>query len=89
MELQDLRVQLNEIDRALVELMDRRFNISRMVGNAKKEKGLPVLDRSREEEILKRNREWLKDSVNQDAVEQMFEKLFEESRKLQEEILHD
>ena len=89
MELAELREQLNGIDRQLVELLDRRFNISRQVGQVKKEKGLPVLDQSREQAILDRNREWLKDSGNADQVERIFVEIFSESRGLQEEKKHD
>lgn len=89
MELQDLRTTLNEMDRELVSLLNKRFEISRQVGEAKKISGKPILDLKREEEILERNREWLAGSPNTEAVELIFRAIFEVSRDIQEEIVHD
>lgn len=89
MELKDLREELNQIDRQLVTLLDRRFEISRRVGQVKMEKGLPILDLKREEEILERNREWLAGSGNADVIDSVYRLIFAESRSLQGEKNND
>ena len=48
MDLKELRVQIDALDRQLVELFDRRMRISADVAAYKKEKGLPILDEERE-----------------------------------------
>ncbi len=52
MELNELRQQIDEIDRELVSLFIRRMNCSAGVAEYKREHGLPVLDASRERALL-------------------------------------
>ncbi len=52
MELQELRKQIDEIDRSLVELFIKRMSCSANVAEYKREHGLPVLDASRERALL-------------------------------------
>lgn len=54
MEIQELRAQLNEIDAELSELFARRMKISGQVAEYKRQNHMPVLDRSREREIIAR-----------------------------------
>ena len=53
-ELKELRNEIDEVDRALVALFVRRMGISGAVAQVKRQKGLPVLDRTREEQLLRR-----------------------------------
>ncbi len=52
MELQELRNQIDEIDRELVELFMRRMNVSAEVAEYKRRTGMNVLDASRERALL-------------------------------------
>ena len=52
MELNQLRQEIDEIDRELVSLFIRRMNCSASVAEYKLEHGLPVLDASRERALL-------------------------------------
>jgi chorismate mutase/prephenate dehydratase len=52
MELSELRNQIDEIDRELVELFKRRMNVSSKVAEYKKQMGMNVLDASRERALL-------------------------------------
>ena len=52
--LSGMRVEIDEIDARIVELINKRLTITQAVGALKKEFGLPVLDKSRENIILKR-----------------------------------
>jgi chorismate mutase/prephenate dehydratase len=52
MELNQLRQEIDEIDRELVSLFIRRMNCSAGVAEYKREHGLPVLDASRERALL-------------------------------------
>lgn len=54
MEIQDLRAEIDRIDEELTDLFCRRMNISAEVAAYKKERGIHVLDRTREREILAR-----------------------------------
>ena len=54
MDLNELRKNIDEIDRELVELFLRRMKISAEVAEYKREVGMPVLDPSRERALLER-----------------------------------
>ena len=53
--LDKARKEINEIDKAMAELFERRMNAAKDVAEYKKENGLPVFDASREEEVIRRN----------------------------------
>ncbi len=54
MELSDIRKQIDDIDNELLPLFLKRMELSQEVAKYKKEHGLPVLNKSREREILRR-----------------------------------
>ena len=54
MDIQELRLELNQIDKELSALFARRMNISGQVAEYKREHNMPVLDRSREREVIAR-----------------------------------
>ncbi len=54
MDIQELRNQINEIDEQLVPLFLKRMGVSLEVAKYKQENHMPVLDRTRERELLKR-----------------------------------
>ena len=54
MELEEIRNEIDSIDKELVSLFIRRMNCASEVAEYKKEHGLPVLDASRERALLKK-----------------------------------
>ena len=48
------RKKIDELENNLIELLNNRANYAVKIGKIKKEKGLPVFDASREQEILER-----------------------------------
>ncbi len=54
MELSELRVKIDEIDKALVELFVARMNVAHEVAEYKLKNNLPVLDAARERQLLSR-----------------------------------
>ena len=61
--LDDYRVEIDSIDKELVELLDKRMRVSKKIGSYKKEHNLPVTDLVREREKL--------DKVTEMATEDM------------------
>lgn len=51
-DLTELRSEIDSIDRELMRLFEERMNISRQVGDYKRERGLPVFDETREKEVI-------------------------------------
>ena len=57
--LKEAREIINEVDREMAALFCRRMEASKLVAEYKKERGLPVLDPVREEEVIRRNSEYV------------------------------
>ena len=51
-DINDIRKEIDEIDKELVDLYIRRMNCSARVAEYKREHGMPVLDASRERALL-------------------------------------
>ncbi len=87
MNLGDLRQKIDALDEQLLPLLLQRMQLSREVAETKKMAGIPVLDATRESEILDRigrkaGSEW------GDASKMMYSTLMDVSRALQHESLH-
>ena len=54
MDIEELRTKIDTIDSQLVKLLRERLEIAASIAAYKKERDLPVLDRSRERELLSR-----------------------------------
>ncbi|MGN1094992.1 MAG: bifunctional chorismate mutase/prephenate dehydratase [Eubacteriales bacterium] len=54
-ELEKARKEINEADRDMAELFCKRMNAVRAVADYKKKRGLPVLDKEREEAVIVKN----------------------------------
>ena len=63
--LEKARKIINEVDREMAELFARRMEAVKLVAEYKKECGLPVLDTAREEEVIRRNSEYLDGQPNE------------------------
>jgi len=50
--LDDLRVEIDDIDENIVDLLAKRMKVSGKIAEAKKDENLPILDRTREREKL-------------------------------------
>ena len=61
--LEEARKIINEVDFQMAELFIKRMRASEMVYEHKKEFGLPILDEKRENEVIKKNSEIVKDDV--------------------------
>ena len=52
MKLEDIRKSINEVDEQIIDLFRQRMGLALEVAKSKKETGTPVLNRTREKEIL-------------------------------------
>ena len=84
-DLQALREEIDGIDRELTALFARRMNTAREIARCKQALHLPVLDASREAEVLRRRRALLADPALGDKCERLFRLLMTLSREVQEE----
>lgn len=61
--LDQARKQINEIDQKMADLFAARMKAVEMVAMHKKEHGLPILDTAREEEVIRKNAQYMSDET--------------------------
>jgi len=83
--LKDLREEIKDIDKEIISLLDERFDLCWEIGGYKKENNIPIFDASVEEKKLK-DIEFTASAENAAYIQEIYKKIFEESRKMQEEI---
>ena len=86
MDIADWRRKIDDIDRRLVKLLNDRAKCQVEIGKLKLESGLPVLDSSRENEVLRHAMEANQGPLESEAIRRVFEKIVGESRSLQENL---
>ena len=85
-DLKQLRQQINDIDQEMVKLFERRMKVSSKIGQFKRENNLPIYDKKREEQVLKRNCSLLKDTSLNDYYRIFQNQLMDLSKQYQNEI---
>ena len=86
MELEELRGQIDEIDAALIGLLQRRMDVAAGIAAYKRENGLPVLDASREADKLSDIRSRCRPELG-NYVARLYEAMFAISRDYQKSLL--
>ena len=84
MTLEELRDEIEEIDREIVESIARRTYVVESIAEVKKERGMEIHDPMREEEVLDRVAERAEAlDVDPEDVREVFELLMDISKKEQ------
>lgn len=82
--LEEYRKEIDEIDIKILDLLARRFNIVREIGKCKKEKGLPVIDKTREaEKIACLIEEAKKLNLGESVIKNIWSVIFNEAYQLE------
>jgi len=89
MDLTELRSQIDEIDSSIVDLYEKRMDISRQVAEYKIENGKQVFDKAREEEKIRKVKSLTHNDFNSHGIEELFEQIMSMSRKLQYQLLSE
>ncbi|MBO5031487.1 MAG: prephenate dehydratase [Lachnospiraceae bacterium] len=87
MDLSELRVELDGIDRKIVELYEKRMDVCRQVAAYKIETGKRVFDKEREQQKLKAVSELTHNEFNARGIKDLFEQIMSISRKLQYQMI--
>ena len=86
MNLDELRVEIDKIDKGLVELFAKRMDVAADIAAYKKENGLPVLDATRERDKINALMEMAPDQF-EEHIHSLYSLIFELSRSYQNKIL--
>lgn len=85
MHIEDWRRQIDEIDAAIVQTLNRRMRCSLEIGRIKKTHGLPIYAPERETAILDRVVGLNTGPLSGAALRRVFQQIIEESRGLEQE----
>jgi len=89
MDIEDLREKIDEVDTQILELLNKRSEFSIKIGEIKTDKGMPIHSPEREKIIMKKMRQENPGPLNDDGVLRIFERIIDESRKLEKDIVKD
>jgi monofunctional chorismate mutase len=81
MNLEALRIEIDSIDQEMMKLFKKRMEVSKKIGQYKKENGLPVLDVVREKELILHH----KKQLNDDRLWPLYEAFIKEMMRLSKE----
>ncbi|WBW49656.1 chorismate mutase [Peptoniphilus equinus] len=84
MELKDYRDAIDEIDKEMTALFERRMNVVKAVGDYKREHDIKILDKSREEKVLDTVCGYLHNTDYTDALRKFYQYLMDISKMIQE-----
>lgn len=88
-DLQESRNALDAVDREIVRLFEERMTIARDVAAYKLANGMPVLDRSREEQVLESRCAMLTDPHWGPSVRALYEQIMALSRQEQQRLIEE
>ncbi|SHI75546.1 chorismate mutase [Lutispora thermophila] len=82
-ELELLRKEIDDIDEQLVRLFEKRMELAVKIGAIKKKMDMAVLDSRREEEVIEKAIDRLKDKKLSEELELFFRNIMDLSKKIQ------
>ena len=86
MNIQDLRVKINQIDEQLVKTFEERMQVSLEIAKYKKENGMPVFDPARERDVLNKQTAAVSEEMAM-YVKLLYNTLFDISRSYQQRYI--
>jgi len=87
MTLNDHRRRIDDLDRELVRLLNRRAQMSIELGRIKQEAGLPMRDEGREEDIFRLVQRYNPGPLDGEALTVIFRLILAESRRITSKLL--
>lgn len=89
LDLNEIRQEIDAIDRQIVACFEQRMNIVLKVAAYKAENNMPILDTAREAQLIASNKERLHNKEYADALECVLQELMRVSREMQAELLQN
>lgn len=88
-ELKKFRTQIDKNDKKFVQVLAKRFAITKEVGEYKKKHALPPQDKKREERMWQQRKKWAKQyGLDPDLIVQVFQTVVKKVRKKHRTIKH-
>ena len=84
MNIEYWRTEIDEVDRELLRLLNRRARLSIKVGNLKRAAGLPRCDPERESVVIRTLQQANTGPLDQRAIAKLFGRIIRESRRAED-----
>lgn len=85
MDLNDARVEINNIDKEIVHLLEKRFKIVIEIGNFKKKNNIPVYDEKREQNVIYNCVSYLENEQYSKYITDIYKQIMNSCKELQNE----
>ncbi|QIL46042.1 chorismate mutase [Vagococcus coleopterorum] len=85
--LKNQRDKIDKIDKQIVSLIEDRLQVVKEVAIIKKENGIPVLDSSREENLLTKVKSYTDDADLKKLYEEIFSTIMNHSKEQQNKLI--
>ena len=82
-DMEPWRLCINALDRTIIRLMNERAICAKVIGQIKKNNGIPVYDPRREEFVLDNVQQHNEGPLSNEAVRRLFERIIDETRSLE------
>ena len=86
MNIEYWREEIDEIDRELLRLLNRRARLAMKVGVLKRSAGLPCRDPERERDVLEKLQQANPGPLDLSAVNKLFRRIIRESRRMESNV---
>lgn len=86
-EIEEARAQIEEIDKSMIELFEKRMKCASHVANYKMSHGLPILDKNREKALIDRNVKLIENKDFEVYYREFFENMLDVSKKYQHRLM--
>ena len=87
--LQSARQIINETDKEIALLFEKRMAAVRSIAQYKKENSLPVTDAKREDDVIRHNAEYIRDEEIKEYYEKFIRNTIDLSVAYQQKIMKD
>jgi chorismate mutase len=81
--LEGFRVQVDDVDGRIVELLNERTRVVEEIGRIKREARLPIYEPKREDQVFANVTASNRGPMTEDAVRRIFERIIDEMRIIQ------
>jgi len=88
MTISDWRRRMDEIDKKLVDLLNKRSRCALEIGRIKQEQGSPIYQPGRENEVLANAESNNKGPLSHAAIRRLFERIIDEARSAERLAMH-
>lgn len=83
MDLNFARNEINKIDKEIVFLLEKRFNVVIEIGKYKKENNIPVYDEEREKTVVNNCISYLENKNYSKSIEDIYKQIMDSSKMLE------